>query len=106
MPDEIGNEKTLFMYLPWSSNLTGYFYQNIADMESCIEELGGLSDERVVVFISTSSTEASLFEIVCENGKCQRLDINHTLILRSQLKRELPGFWMMSYPMRRQKDIP
>ncbi|MDE6693302.1 MAG: Clostripain family protein [Muribaculaceae bacterium] len=73
--DEIGNEKTLFMYLPWSSNLTGYFYQNIADMESCIEKMGGLSDERVVVFISTSSTEASLFEIVCEDGKCQRLDI-------------------------------
>lgn len=61
--------------MPWSSNLTGYFYQNIRDMESCIEEMGGLSNERVIVFISTTSTEASLFEIKYENGECQRLDI-------------------------------
>ena len=57
IPEEIRNEKTLLMYMPWSSNLTSYFYQNIKDMESCIEELGGLSDERVLVFISTSPTE-------------------------------------------------
>ncbi len=75
MPEEIRNEKTLIMYLPWSSNLTGYFYQNIIDMESSIEEMGGLSNERVIVFISKTSKEASLFEIKYENGKCQRLDI-------------------------------
>ena len=40
IPEEIRNEKTLLMYMPWSSNLTSYFYQNIKDMESCIEELG------------------------------------------------------------------
>lgn len=72
---EVRNEKTLFMYLPWSSNLTSYFYQNIKDMETCIEEMGGLYYERVIVFISQSSTEASLFEIKCENGECERLDI-------------------------------
>lgn len=75
LPEEIGNEKTLLMYLPWSSNLTGYFYQNIRDMESCIEEMGGLSAERVIVFISNTSMDASLFEIKYENGKCQRFDI-------------------------------
>lgn len=74
-PAEVRNEKTLLMYLPWSSNLTGYFYQNINDMEACIEDMGGLSDERVLVFISTTSQEASLFEIKCENGKCQRIDL-------------------------------
>lgn len=30
------NERTLFMYLPWSTNLTSYFYQNIDDMEDAI----------------------------------------------------------------------
>ncbi|MDE6287373.1 MAG: Clostripain family protein [Muribaculaceae bacterium] len=74
-PVEIKNEKTLLMYLPWSSNLTGYFYQNIEDMEACIEEMGGLKDERVVVFISKTSTEASLFEIIYENGECHRVEL-------------------------------
>ena len=73
--EEVMNEKTLFMYLPWSSNLTSYFYQNIKDMESCIEKMGGLHNERVIVFISKTSTEASLFEIKYENGECQRIDI-------------------------------
>ena len=73
--EEARNEKTLIMYMPWSSNLTSYFYQNIKDMESCIEEMGGLHNERVIVFISKTSTEASLFEIKYINGKCQRIDI-------------------------------
>lgn len=69
------NEKTLLMYMPWSSNLTNYFYQNIKDMESCIEEMGGLTNERVVVFISMSPTEASMFEIKYKEGSCQRTEI-------------------------------
>lgn len=73
--EEVKNEKTLFMYMPWSSNLTSYFYQNIKDMESCVEKIGGLHNERIIVFISKTPTEASLFEIKYENGKCQRTDI-------------------------------
>ncbi len=75
MPDGSDVDKTLLIYMPWSSNLTSYFYQNIKDMEVSIEELGGLSKERVLVFISTTPTEASLFEIKCENGICQRADL-------------------------------
>ena len=30
------NEQTVFMYLPWSNNLTSFFYQNIADLKSII----------------------------------------------------------------------
>lgn len=48
------------MYLPWSTNLTSYFYQNIDDMEDAISRRG-LDKERVLVFLSTSSTEAELF---------------------------------------------
>ncbi len=72
---EVKNEKTLLIYMPWSSNLTSYFYQNIKDMESCIEEMGGLTGERVIVFISRTATDASLFEIKYENGTCQRVDL-------------------------------
>ena len=56
------NRKTLFMYLPWSSNLTNYFYNNISDLEKCITKIG-LNNEKVIVFISTGSTEAMMFEI-------------------------------------------
>ena len=65
------SRKTLFMYLPWSSNLTTNFYTNISDMEECIKKRG-LKNEKVVVFMSSSSTEASMFEIVYKNGKCER----------------------------------
>ena len=41
------SRKTLFMYLPWSSNLTTNFYTNISDMEECIKKRG-LKDEKVV----------------------------------------------------------
>ena len=50
------------MYLPWSTNLTSYFYNNISDMEEAIQEKG-LHNERIIVFLSTSSSEAEMFEI-------------------------------------------
>lgn len=31
--EPVENQKTLFMYLPWSTNLTSNFYTNISDME-------------------------------------------------------------------------
>lgn len=65
------SERTLFMYLPWSTDLTSYFYQNIDDMEDAISRRG-LDKERVLVFLSTSSTEAELFEITVNNGTCTR----------------------------------
>lgn len=75
LPEDAPADKTVLMYMPWSSNLTDYFYQNIRDMESCIKELGGLSGQRVLVFISKTSTDASLYEIKYENGTCSRSEI-------------------------------
>lgn len=68
-------EHTLFMYFPWSTDLTGFFYRNIADMEESIITQGGLDNQRVMVFISTSATEARMFEITYSNGQCRRRDI-------------------------------
>ena len=59
------------MYLPWSTNRTPYVYTNITDMEKAVREKG-LDNERVVVFLSTTSSEASMFEIVYENGETRR----------------------------------
>ena len=36
----VENRKTLFIYLPWSTDLTGYFYTNITDMEACVSKKG------------------------------------------------------------------
>lgn len=75
VPEDTHNEKTLLMYMPWSSDLTSCFYQNIKDMEDCIKSMGGLSHERVLVFISENPTEASLFELKYENGKSKRISL-------------------------------
>lgn len=74
-PDVPKTQHTVFMYFPWSSNLTDCFYQNIRDMEACICQMGGLANDRLVVFMSTSPTEASLYEIVYDNGKCRHVPI-------------------------------
>ena len=65
------NQRTIFMYLPWSTNLTSYFYNNISDMEEAMKEKGA-QGERVIVFLSTSSSEAQMFEITLDNGSCKR----------------------------------
>lgn len=69
----VPTERTLFMYFPWSGNkypLTQEFYVNVANMEKAIVR-HGLDGQRVVVFFSTSSQEAELYEIVCRKGKCE-----------------------------------
>lgn len=68
-------QNTIFMYLPWSNNLTDCFDQNIKDMESGICQMGGLSDDRLIVYMSTSPTNASMYEIVYKNGKCSHVTI-------------------------------
>lgn len=64
------NQKTIFVYMPWSSDLTDYFYNNIADLESAIARKG-LDNERIVVFFSTSANKASMYEITLEEGVCR-----------------------------------
>ena len=64
-------EQTLFVYMPWSTNLTAYFERNIADIEKAIQEKG-IENERVLVYLMPSPTEASLFELTYENGTTVR----------------------------------
>lgn len=70
------NEQTILVYMPWSDNLTSYFYQNISDLEKAINE-GALKKERIVVLFATSKTEATLFELVYEKGKTLRIVHNY-----------------------------
>ncbi len=67
-PVPVPTEQTVFMYLPWSDNLTSNFYQNISDLESVVEK-NILKDERIIIFMCTTATKATLFELAYENGK-------------------------------------
>ncbi len=40
-------------------------------MEACVSKKG-LEHERIIVFMSTSTTEATMFEIIYSKGKCER----------------------------------
>jgi hypothetical protein len=64
------------MYLPWSVNLTSYFYKNVEDLKSVIKQ-DVLKNERVIVFFSTSSTEAVLYELKYKNGDCVEVPLKN-----------------------------
>lgn len=73
------NTQTLLVYMPWSGSSTdnglySYFLQNLDSIESAIVDDGGPTG-RVVVFLSTSATEASLYEITYDNGSIVHVPI-------------------------------
>lgn len=62
-------QNTLFFFYPWSTNLTHYFEYNIATFENALTA-NDLKENRIVVFVSQSKTEACLYEIKMKRGKC------------------------------------
>ena len=66
--------RTLLMYLPWSTDLTNYFYNNISDMKKAIAAQG-LDGQRVLVFMCTTATEAQLFELVPDGSGCRQVKL-------------------------------
>lgn len=71
-PDQV--DRTLLMYLPWSTDLTDYFFGNISDMEQAIVS-HGLNGGRVLVFMCTTATTAELFELVPDGSSCRRVKL-------------------------------
>lgn len=71
------NKQTILVFMPWSgsqssSGLYRYFQENLDSIESAIAKKGSLSG-RVLVFLSTSYNESSLYEITYDKGT-----ISHT----------------------------
>lgn len=67
-------QQTLFVYMPWTGStsdngLYSFFQQNLDSMEQGIKNAGGLSNKRVLVFLSTSATQSQLYEIVYNQGQ-------------------------------------
>ncbi|MCD8290942.1 MAG: clostripain-related cysteine peptidase, partial [Prevotella sp.] len=63
-------EETVFVYMPYSGNLYSYFLENIKAFETAITNNNGLGKKRLMVFISTSASNAYLYEISYKNGIC------------------------------------
>lgn len=59
---------TIFFFFPWSTNLTHYFENNIANFEYGITHKD-LEKNRVVVFISKTESTAYMYEIKSIKGK-------------------------------------
>ncbi len=73
------NKQTILIFMPWSGSqysdgLYSNLKENLDSIESAIIENKGLSG-RVLVFLSTSYKESSLYEITYENGQIQ----HHTI---------------------------
>lgn len=65
-------EKTIFVFMPYSDNLYTDFIHNIEGMETAIEQNGGLSNTRLLVFIARDKQNAALINIKYDKGKCQQ----------------------------------
>ena len=86
--------KTIFIYMPWTASETSthgslysYFLNNISDIEKGIVAQNGLGNNRVLVFVSSSPTQSTLFEIKYERGQCVR----DTLRLYGYIDYTTPG---------------
>ncbi len=65
-------EQTLFVYMPWSTDLTGFFERNLKDIEGAVAAGVLEGKNRAVVFFMTSVRDAEMFELVYDRGKCVR----------------------------------
>lgn len=67
---EANCQQTIMVFLPWAAQLQNAFNQNIVMIEKAVKANKGLHGQRLVVFRSSSSTEASLVEIVYGRDSC------------------------------------
>ena len=68
---EMPTSQTLIMFMPWSTNMTTYFEQNITDVETAIGS-GILHDERFIVCMSPTPDKAYVIELLAAQGRCVR----------------------------------
>jgi len=77
---ESTTKQTILVYMPWTgsnsnSGLYNIFLQNLDSIESGIKTNKGLGDSRLIVFLSTSPSESSLYEVTYDNGAFKHIPI-------------------------------
>src|SRR5574344_840559 len=71
------NKQTILVFMPWSGNesntgLLSYFYNNLDSIKAGIQANKGLSNTRLLVFLSESASSSRLYEITwSKNTGCQ-----------------------------------
>lgn len=65
-------EKTIFVFMPHSTNLYKYLLDNIAGMKRAIESNKGLGNTRLVVFIAKDKKQSALINIKYDKGVCKQ----------------------------------
>lgn len=65
-------EKTIFVFMPHSTNLYKYLLNNIAGMKRAIESNKGFGNTRLVVFIAKDKKQSALINIKYEKGVCKQ----------------------------------
>lgn len=65
-------EKTIFAFMPHSTNLYKYLLDNIAGMKRAIESNKGLGNTRLVVFIAKDKKQSALINIKYDKGVCKQ----------------------------------
>lgn len=69
-----GYKRTLFVYMPWASNLYSAFEQNLKDLMTAVNATG-LDNQRIIIFLANSNNTATLQEVVLYNGFYSRKNI-------------------------------
>lgn len=69
------NVQTILVYMPWTgtettNGLYRYFRENLDSIEHAIIEQKGMKNYRMLVYLSSSTTEASLYEVNYANQTC------------------------------------
>lgn len=64
-------QKTLFVYMPWATNLLSAFETNLSDMQSYIES-NNIDGNRIVVFLADYPNHGKMFELVKDGSRVYR----------------------------------
>lgn len=74
------NKQTIFVFMPWSGNDSGsstglltYFKVNLDSIKRAVVANKGMSNSRLMVFISTKPTESTLYEFTYNSSR-QKID--------------------------------
>lgn len=69
-PDQQTAEKTIFVFMPYSTNLYSFLLGNIEDMKKAIVRNKGLDNTRLLLFVAKDQQQSALIDIRYKNGAC------------------------------------
>ena len=65
-------EKTIFVFMPYTTNLYSDLLDNLAGMKRAIENNKGLDNTRLVIFIAKNKNQSTLIDIKYNKGVCKQ----------------------------------